>query len=291
MSGPEGNEAIDVGVLVLAHTEPELLELLIERLSTDFTLYVHVDKSAPQSVRDVVERHNVRTVPSRSTYWGSFHTVLATLDLLDLAKGQGHSHFLLMSGQDLPLLTNDELKRFLAENKSIDFIDAAPLTPSDVWGGTARIARPHWKAFWRHSGAMRGLYWLVDASLELLYRTVLQRKVLAGEFFGGATWFCLTHTTANKVLNYIETNPDFVNLFKRSRIGDEIFLPTIVGRLDAVGLTRKPSPTFNDWQTGPDKPRILDSSDMPRLEQTWHPIARKINRERSKALIDRYLGA
>ena len=50
MPGPEGNEAIDVGVLVLAHNEPELLELLMERLSTDFTLYVHVDKSAPQSV-------------------------------------------------------------------------------------------------------------------------------------------------------------------------------------------------------------------------------------------------
>jgi len=297
--GPEGHNALahtdppapDVAFLILSHTEPELLDRLVARLSQDFSVYLHIDSAASFRAQDFSWAPRVTSVPSRRTYWGSFDVTRAILDLLRTAREGNHSHYVLISGQDLPLKSNADITSFFGAQNSTDFIRTVRMPYEGIGGGMERLTRMHWHAFYRYRGARRFIYQGWELLMAVGYKTVLQEKVLAGEFYHGETWFALRCHTLDHVFSYLDTHPEYQELFSGSRLAEESFLQSIIRRLNPAGHDIEDTMTFMDWHSGPESPRVLDESDVPRLETTDKLFARKISSGKSRALIDHFYAA
>jgi hypothetical protein len=130
-------------------------------------------------------------------------------------------------------------------------------------------------------------YNLVEYALEIGYRTILQPKLIVGQFYWGQTWFSLKDSTVAAIFAYMEKHPDFLRLFTGSRLGEELFLQTLVRRVQPAPQLGPTTTTFDDWATGPEKPRVLDHTDYERLTKLPQLFARKVHPEKSKNLIDR----
>lgn len=275
-----------IAILILAHAYPTLLDSLVSRLSTDFDVYLHLDRASDIQTKNFAWGKTVTTVKSRRTYWGSFQCTLAILDLLKTAHARGYDRYVLISGQDVPLVSNQDLIRHFVANAELDFIQSLPLPSPRLNGGIERITRVYWHAPYRHQRLKRLLYNLVEYGLELGYRTVLQPKIIVGKFYWGETWFGLRNSTLSAIFEYLEDNRDFARLFTGSRLGEELFLQTLVRRVSPALTLAEDTITYVDWATGPEKPRVLDESDLPALEKAPHLFARKVHPEKSAALLE-----
>lgn len=276
-----------IAVLVLAHTHPTLLDRLATRLSEDFDVYIHLDRTSKIDLTSFEWRDKVSEVPSRRTYWGSFQCTRAVLDLLSAARQKGYDRYVLISGQHVPLVSNSEISSFFSQNPDLDFIESLPLPSPVLQGGIERISRVYWQAPYRHQGARRWLYNVVEYALELGYRTLLQPKLITGQFYWGQTWFSLKASTVDAIFAYLEKHPDFIRLFTGSRLGEELFLQTLVHRIEPAPQFGPTTTTYDDWITGPEKPRVLDHTDYPTLRGLTQLFARKVDPKKSKKLIDR----
>lgn len=273
-------------MLVLAHTHPTLLDRLVTRLSEDFDIYLHLDSVSTIDLASFGWRDKVSQVPSRRTYWGSFQCTRAILDLLAAARQKGFDRYVLISGQHLPLVSNSEISSFFSRNPDLDFIESLPLPSPVLQGGIERITRVYWHAPYRHHGARRRFYNIVEYALELGYRTLLQPKLVIGQFYWGQTWFSLKASTVDAIFAYLQKNPDFIRLFTGSRLGEELFLQTLVRRIEPTPQFGPTTTTYDDWATGPEKPRVLDHTDYPTLKGLTQLFARKVEPEKSRELID-----
>lgn len=274
-----------IAFLVLAHGEPELLRRLLNRLSEGFGVYLHLDRAAPFKL-DAVVNPSVKTVTRRRrTYWGSFACTQAILDLLELARTNGHTHYVLISGQDVPIKSNSEIMSFFETNSGNDFIRTEKMPFVDIGGGIERITRRYWHAYYRYSGLQRLTYKVWEYVVFVAYKFFLPEKILAGSFFWGETWFALRDSTVTELFSYLEKNPDYLSVFRGSRLAEEIVIPTILRRINAVGKNLEDPVTFIDWETGPETPRVLDQSDIPRLQKSRFLFARKVSSAKSAEFI------
>lgn len=283
---PESRQKPRVAILVLAHAYPTLLDSLIGRLSPDFDVYLHVDRATDITLRDFAWATTVTTVRSRRTYWGSFQCTLAILDLLRKAHARGYDRYVLISGQDVPLVSNAEIVEFFSRNDHIDYLQSIPVSDPSVDATIDRITRRYWHAPYRHAGLSRFLYSIVEYALELGYRSFLQKKMLAGDFYWGETWFGIRHSTASALLSFLEETPDFARLFAGSRLAEESFLQTAVRRISEPTTLSDRLLTYTDWITGPEKPRVLERVDLKRLLESGFLFGRKVHPEKSQELLD-----
>ena len=275
-----------VAILVMAHTQPDLLDRLITRLSSSFDVYLHIDKAAPFQLSDFTWSAQVTPVTLRRTYWGAFAVTKGVLDLLATAHQNQYDHYVLISGQDVPLKSNSDIKKFFSDNSTTDFIRTIKMPHPGIEGGMERLTRSYWHAFYRYTGVRRWIYQSVEFLLAAGYRTVLQEKILSGDFYHGETWFSLRHSTVEKLFEYLEAHPEYRKVFPRTRLAEEIFPHSIIRRLNPEGLGIEDTTTFVDWHTGPETPRVLDDSDTERLRTRWEPFARKVALPKSAMLVE-----
>ncbi len=278
-----------IAVGILAHDHPDLLDALVQRLVPDFSIYLHLDRASKLDPQHFTWVDQVTLIKRRRCHWGSFNVTRAIIDFLHQANSQGFDHYLLVSGQDLALKSNQEILDFFSQNRGTDFIQSLPLPSPVLRGGIERITRVYWQAPYRHTGVKRAFYNVVEYALELGYRTMLQPKVLSGKFFWGETWFALTHQTIQGVVNYLDQNPDFIRLFRGSRLGEELFLQTLVRRVSPPATLATDTITYVDWSNGTHgSPKTLDEEDLGALMQTQHLFARKIHPVKSQKLIEAF---
>ncbi|WP_304287941.1 beta-1,6-N-acetylglucosaminyltransferase [Capnocytophaga leadbetteri] len=115
--------------LILAHKNPLQLGRMIERLDDGASkFFIHLDAKTPiEPFTACLEGAHIRFIDKRERcVWGDFSIVQATIRLMEAAsKEQGF--FILMSGQDYPIQSQEYINDFLERNKEFDFIEIEPL--------------------------------------------------------------------------------------------------------------------------------------------------------------------
>ena len=103
--------------MILAHHNPESLESVINKLNSDYSnFYIHIDNKSCEmmgsaTIQKLRHRKNVYFVESIKTNWGGYSLVKAELILLRKAfEDKENSYFHLISGDDFPLKSIDEMK-------------------------------------------------------------------------------------------------------------------------------------------------------------------------------------
>ena len=115
-------------LLILAHKDFNHLLEIIRFFRGEFYIYIHIDKKGsitPDEQIALREMENVRSVEScYSINWGGHNVLKGVIHLMRVAVKDGLAdYYHLISGQDFPTKTPEELKRFFEQRKGTEFIN------------------------------------------------------------------------------------------------------------------------------------------------------------------------
>lgn len=112
-----------IAILILAHKNRSQIELLINQLQhPSFNIYLHLDKNADFSYADIKGNYT-KVERSYRCSWGGYNVTKGTFSLLKKAFNQENEYFVLISGQDFPTKTNEQIYNFFFENRGKSFIN------------------------------------------------------------------------------------------------------------------------------------------------------------------------
>jgi len=268
-----------IGVLILAHNNPNQLKQLVDILKTDFQIFIHLDKKSCIDSDIFANEPNVCVIKNHKVYWGSVNIVLATLDLIKLAFEHNCDYYILISGSDLPILKNQDIIKEIRKNPEISYFDYHSL-PREDWplnGGFERL-----QLFWEKIEKPNVTSYSIKSLLFSLCRNIqrvfhLKRKLLPVTYYGGAQWFNLSKEAVEYLLNYIEENPKFLKSFNYTLISDEIFFHTLLLNSPIRHKIENDKKRYIDWDTGPERPRILRIEDYDKIIKSNGFFARKFD--------------
>jgi len=265
------------------HKNENQVNRLIKHLSKDFDVYVHVDN---RSSINIIKKDNVFVFKKYNTYWGSFNIVLSTLLLLKEAHRRGYDRYILTSGQDLPVKTNEEIKAFF-ENNDSEYIDMIKIPREDGWPGMERLAHYHLDSKYHGQDDIIKYKILhrIGRKLFFLYSKCFPRK-LDYDFYAGPQWFNFTHNCVNKIFDYLASDKNYIERYKWTLISDEIFFPTLIHLFEGIKI-EKNCLRYVDWDSVRQHPRTLQMEDYEKIMHSDALFARKFDEEIDKDIIDR----
>ncbi|TVM00769.1 MAG: glycosyl transferase [Candidatus Brocadia sp. WS118] len=282
-----------IAILILIHKYTQQQIRLINNLATDFDIYVHIDKRTIIIEKDICS-NNVYAFKKYNVYWGSFNQIQATIMLLKEANKKHYDRYIIISGEDIPIKTNSEIKDFFCNNTK-EYFEYSQL-PRSVWGGNGgfdRIDYYYLNSLNRgiSNRVKRKVYKILEGINAQVIIPFMKKNGICRrmniKYFGGTNWMNLTDNCTNQILDYIKNNKQYVNSFKHTRCADEIFFQTIICNYTHGIELENNSLRYVDWKKGPETPRILRMEDYEELEKSICLFARKFNQEVDNDIITR----
>ena len=279
--------------LILAHNEPELLSLLVERLDdVRNDIYIHFDRKL-SVFPDIKTLHaGLYILKDRvDVRWADVSMLEAEYKLFHAVVDSGcqYSHHHLISGVDLPLKNQDYIHSFFAQHQGKQFVGLHQRPMNSHADRALHYWHPFTRSF-RGSGC-------VFAIKRILRYLVIQTQVLLGirrnttiPFHKGGQWVSITR----ELIDYLLEQEDRAfTIFSRTFGADEYFVPTLIWdtpfmeRLfDATDESRG-AMRYIGWRADG---QLIDftSQDLPALQQTEYLFARKFN-SRDKVFLQEIL--
>ncbi len=228
--------------LIAAHAHPELLARLVRRLQRPFTsIHIHIDEAADiRPFEKIFDKQGIRDIhwaPRVRSGWGTFGQVRASLSLLDsaLREDADAEMFMLISGQDYPLVTPEQMHEFFAQRSNTSFLvcRAMPWGELEGRGGLDRVEHYHFAlGGWRLEypsaqlpGARRLRYLHRFCSLVLPPVRTLPAGIA---FHAGSNWWNFSREAAEFVVSFARRERDFMRAFRFTKSADEIFFQTVL---------------------------------------------------------------
>jgi len=278
-----------IAILILAHKNLEQLEKLVQRLTANFDVYLHLDGKWNIADDYFSGYKNVYTIKRFKINWGSYNQILATYELFKTAFLKDYDFYLIISGQDLPIKSNKQILEFLEKNKNHSFVNNDKL-PTRHWlnegvdnGGFDRI-----EYYWPDSYGIsnfgdrmrrKAIYKLQNWQRKLK----LKRSLYPIEYHGGWNWVNLNKDAVSYLVHFIEQNPSFLKKFDFTHCADEIWLQTVIMN---SGLSIKNDYLrYVDWRGGGWSPKVLTVDDVPEILHSNCLFARKFDDKVDEAVI------
>ena len=272
--------------LITAHSKKaQLLNLLGLLDDPENDLYLHIDKKAQgfteAEMIAAAPHSRVSFVPRLDARWGSETFIDAILSLICLASEEEHAFYHLLSGVDLPLKPQSEIRAFFNAHMGEEFVSFERET-AKTYIIEGRIARWHWRQ-------------PVHPLLKKFHRRAAPASIFLQRVFGvnriknapvvfqkGGVWFSITHALARYA---VEEMPRYRAYYRHTSCADEIWLQTLVAnspfmqRRAYMGWDDELAATMRyvDWSGGGASPRVLTSADFDMLMHSGMLFARKFD--------------
>jgi hypothetical protein len=277
--------------LVTAYQERDQLEQLLRLLDDERNdVYLQVDSKGSLSVDNLaLNKSRLIILPSFPIYWGGFSFIQAILNLLQAASVNRYHYYHLVTGSDLPLVSQDRVHSFL-ENSDLEYVAFAPQDQN--------IA--HWKAAYYHVLVETGLYhtwWVYRMFGHFLVKLQsvmgVDRSRKTNEcYHHGSTYFSITHG----LVEYVLTRQSWVKeSFHHTLACDEVFLQTLLmkspfrSKIAGTGSNGIANLRYIDWsRRKKNSPYTFRMSDYERLREAGRNclFARKFSRTVDHILVD-----
>lgn len=246
--------------IILAHKNPEQIRHLVNRLNDDKSnFYIHVDKNIDiKPFKEMIPNLlNVFFIKNREEgTWGDLGIVKGTINCLkEATKNSTEGYCILLSGQDYPIKTREQINTFLNQNKGLEFIDICSL--ENV------LNTQEWKkklTFYKYNlSNKRDDYVLFPLFLSTDFFTIQTLKnivkifirkkgitqlpfILSNLFktrkapynirpYAGGQWWALTNDSCKKIISFLNNSPNFIEYHKFTLLPDEIFFQSILMHL------------------------------------------------------------
>lgn len=269
--------------LIMAHGNWKILEKLLILLDDERNdIYLHINnkvKSEAPKFESILKQSEFHLLESINVYWADFSQVDVTLRLLNAANQSGeYSYYHLMSGQDLPIKSKDEIYSFFEKNGK-EFIG---IVPNEFYYSVRRVKYYHpflHNNFYRKSKFLK----VIERVFEYIQKVfgVNRLNKTNWEIIDGWTWFSIT----DKFCSYVLEKESLIRkMFSSSIASDELFMQTLAYNspfyeclYDSTDL-KKGFMRFIDWERGrPYTWEDRDSADFDLLMQSPYMFARKFD--------------
>lgn len=214
--------------LILAHKNFNQLSLLIDLLDNpQIDIFLHVDKKSSGFDLPICKYSKLIQIPSMRTNWGGYSLVECELRLLEEALIQDTYDFIhLISGQDLPIQSVEEILRFYDLHSNYNFVHYdKPLASIE------RCKRvKYYYLFQDIKPRRRSLLGLCQKILVLMQKCIFidRTKKYEGEFKAGSQWWSIKPDLAR----YILSQRELIRRLFRFTMCDEMFVQTLVYNSD-----------------------------------------------------------
>ena len=309
---------MEINYIILAHKNPLQIQRLIDKLYTaDCYFYIHIDKGT--SIKPFIDalayKPNIFFIDDQYREygtWGDIGIVKATIAILSkIVEDKRKGYCVLISGQDYPLKNNKDIAHFLKTNYGDHFIAIYPL-PHIGWGAQGGLDRLNEykinlsrtrmdfvqlpslfeKGFYKKAtiGKLNKLLKGTHYS-NLLKLFVKRRLTQALKPYGGGQWWAFPIETVKDILEFIHSNPEYLEFHKYTLLPDEIFFHSILMHLKEKNenIIIKPSITYVNWiRKNSSLPVTFQKEDYEELEKEskFKLIARKFDIDKDKEILD-----
>ena len=267
-----------VAHIIMAHKNPAQLSRLTKSLRhPNFDIYIHIDAKVPiHQFEEILTNHaEVFFIKERSTCnWGGFSLFKGIIECLKqvLNTGIEYDYINLISGQDYPVKTADEIFNFLKAKKGTIFISFEDSSNSEWWRtATHRYERYHLTDF--NFTGKYALQWLLNKI------TPIRKFPDSMKLYGGnkSCWWTLTNESAVYIVNKLKNRPDLYNFLKFCWGTDEFIIPTLIMNSELKNKVINDNLRYIDWSEGNAHPKILLSSDYNMIKDSNMLFARKFD--------------
>jgi hypothetical protein len=281
--------------LILAHKNPAQLARLIKALASGGgEFFIHLDKRCnprpfldsltfPQQITAVhFIRNNVALFSP--PHYALVRAILNSLSEI-LSLSTGFDYLILLSGQDYPLKTNEQIKAHFTRNRGGEFLEGFPLpadparTKDEFNFRMGRVQRYHF------DDLFRGKY---IKGTNRLARWILPPKKFPSGYtpYWGSTWWRITYGCATFILDFAKNNDSFIRFFRFANCPDEFVFHTIVLNSPFSANVVDDNLTFIDWSAGGFHPKVLTSEDFKNLATAEKLFARKFDIDTDSRVLD-----
>ena len=260
---------MNIAYLILAHHQPHHLSLLIEGLANpEVTFFVHLDREADRREFEHARAENVHFCePRLRVHWGEYSQVEAILMLISEARAsqKHHDYFVLLSGADYPLRSNDYIARFLSEHQGAEFINIVKVPNLDVGKSLDRLAsfRVLAGGYTRRKAREALLKFGVIPDLRRDHRRYLGSL----EPYAGSTWWALTRDACDYILRFASSEKAVMKFFRNTICPDETVFQTILGNSPFRNRVRR-NLTYTDWSAGGASPATITAAHLDYFESS-----------------------
>ena len=277
--------------LITAHTNRPQLEQLLSLLDDERNdVYLQVDSKGGLAI-DGLSLHRSRLIilPPFPMYWGGYSVIQAELNMLRAASGSPYHYYHLLTGGDLPLVTQDVVHARL-EDSEAQYVDFAP----------EHQAMARWKGAYYHFLVETKLY-TRSRPFRIAGHGIVKAQALLGidrsrksreTYYHGSTYFSITH----RLVKYILAQEPWIRkTFRYTLACDEVYLQTLImkstfrSEVASRDMGNAANLRYIDW-TRRDKnsPYTFRMSDYQELVEAsrHHLFARKFSTTVDAAIVD-----
>lgn len=282
-------------ILITAYKNIHHLKSMMDVFDNRFRFHVHYDVNSPFSKDDERNVKEWFAHSGRGTFqrkfkvnWAGFNHLQAMLDLLKRGLSDEHNEvFHMVSGQDFPIKSPDEIIRFFEENSNRQFMENFAM-PAGHWthGGMHRIW--HWYFFDAFNNKKRAGSLMNRITRRTQMTFGIKRKWPASlpPLHGGGSWFSITRECAAYVINYKEKNPGLLRRLRYTLCPEELFFQTVIMNSPFAKQVVSDHKRYIDWTSrNNNSPANLDMSDLDKLLSSDKIFARKFEYPVSSELL------
>ncbi|MGX8701692.1 beta-1,6-N-acetylglucosaminyltransferase [Caproiciproducens sp.] len=273
--------------LIMAHGQPELLKQLIAYLDDERNdIYLHIDRKSaelrPEDFRSLTRNAGLFLTERIPVVWGGYSQIRCELLLLKNAVKKGYSYYHLISGADVPLVSQNEFHTFFERIDGKEIVGfSRPEISADEFD---RFNVYHFfqDKIGRDSSVLSRIE---HASIRLQHLLRIGRakryckKYGVSVFQKGTNWFDITDDLAEYVLAKEE---EIRKMYRWTLCCDEVFLQLLVAnspfrdRLFYKGFgSYLSSLRYVDWKRG--SPYVFREQDYEELVTSGCFFARKFD--------------
>ena len=214
--------------LLQVHNNKSQLIKLLEYLDyPDNDIYIHIDTKS--RALDGIEAFEAKYskivfIPRIRVYWGGYSQIQVEMALLEAAMSNGqYVRYHMLSGADMPLVTEKQLHAFFDAHAATEFIHFDMV--QDEKQIRKRLAQYH--LLRDHIDRSQRVLCGVEKGLLMAQKMLGMDRLRNSEFIlrKGSNWFSITGNCAKYVVskaNWIE------RYFKCTKCCDEVFLQTLI---------------------------------------------------------------
>lgn len=231
--------------LILAHKKPQQLNTLISLLNDGKSFFfIHLDKkSTINNYEYIAKIKNCFFVKLRvRCNWGDYSLVQATLNsfaevvhIMNTQHPNANYHVIMLSGEDLPLKSNNEIHSFLSNQKSSSFIHHWKLPYKNWWGGGMfRFESFYYFNFLKYPKAHKWMNLIIKkvGMHSIIPNDKLKRNFPNLPIYGSSQWMILSKELVQEVLQFSVANHKFNAVFKYVFAPDELYFATLIYNLE-----------------------------------------------------------
>ena len=284
--------------LIMAHNEPYILERLLKLIDDERNdIYLHIDKKWKnfdfEYFKNIIKKSKVYFTKRLDVKWGSYKQIQCELLLFDIAsRYEKYAYYHLLSGVDLPLVTQNVIHDYFDNNQGKEFVifdDHQKIGTSSL----ERVKFYHFLVPWARSEnkikkAFFGKFhfWSIRLQKKLKINRVKQYNL---DFRKGANWISITDNFVRYILNQKKI---IKKLFKHSFCADELFVQTLLYNSDFYkNIISNKNDDYNsikrfiDWDRG--QPYTFKLEDYDLLMNSGCFFARKFSTKVDKSIVDK----